>query len=321
MKLRFFPILFAFLTAALPALPARAADAVFPTGSRAGFVPPPGFALSNRFPGFENTGAGSSMMIFALPPEAYGEAELTMSADAVKQHGITEEKRQALTLPSGGRALLVTGTETDNGEKFRRWMFLGLVPEATALVSVSVPETSLATYSDDVIGASLLTLAGRASVPIEELLTLVPFRLDALAGLRPIRVLGSNGVLLTAGASDAPGPGEQPVFVVSIGTGGPEEADARANYARNLFTGLTDFKNVQVVSTDMLRLGGGSMPTHELQAQAMAGQNDKPVKLVQWVRFGAGLVIRMVGIAPAEQWTAALAQFRTVRDGIAIREP
>jgi hypothetical protein len=157
-------------------------------------------------------------------------------------------------------------------------------------------------------------------VPIEELLSLVPFRLGELAGLRPVRVLGSAGVFLTAGPSDAPAPGEQPVFVVSIAAGGPEQANARANYARNLFTGLGDFKDVRIVSTDMLRLGGGVSPTHELQAEANDATNNKPVKLVQWVRFGAGIVIRMVGIARTEQWNDAFAQFRVVRDGVALRE-
>jgi hypothetical protein len=299
--------------------PSQAADPVFPTGSHIGFVPPPGFVASKRFPGFENIEAASSMILIALPPEAFADAQTTLTAEALKQHGIAVVRRDTLTLPNG-RGILVIGTETENGQKFRRWMFLALVPEATALATVSVPEQHLGTYSDDVIRASLVTLAARAVVPIEEQLSLVPFRLDELAGLRPVRVLGSAGVFLTTGPSDAPGAGEQPVLVVSISAGGPEETGARANYARNLFTGLSDFKDLRITSTDMLRLGSGLNPTHELQAEANDVKNNKPVKLVQWVRFGPGVVIRMVGIARAEQWTAAFTQFRAVRDGLALRE-
>jgi hypothetical protein len=312
-------VFFALLAAALAALPAHAADPVFPTGSRIGFVPPPGFVVSKRFPGFENAETASSIMVFGLPAQAFAEIEATMTAEAVKQHGIAEDKREVLTLPNG-RALLVAGMEDENGQKVRRWMFLGLIPEGTALASVAVSDAGRTTYSDDVIRASLLTLAARASVPMEEQLSLVPFKLTELSGLRPVRVLGGNGVFLTDGPKDAPDPGEQPVFVVSIGPGGPEQPDGRANFARNLFTGLADFKDVRILSGDMLRLGGGSLPTHELQAEAKDGKTDAPMKLVQWVRFGPGVFVRMVGVARADQWTKAFTQFRAVRDGVAARD-
>jgi hypothetical protein len=315
-------LVFCALLAALmaaPIGPTRAADPVFPTGSHIGFVPPPGFVASKRFPGFENIETASSMILITLPPDAFAEAQTTLTADGLKQHGIAEVSRETLTLPNG-RALLVIGTETENGQKFRRWMFLARVPEATALATVSVPEPHLATYSDRVIKASLLTIAARALVPVEELLSLVPFRLDELAGFRPIRVLGSAGVMLTAGPNDGASPADQPMFVVSIAPGGPEQADARANFARNLFTGLADFKDLRIVSTDMLRLGGGVSPTYELQAEANDVKSNKPVKLVQWVRFGSGVVIRMVGIARTDQWNSAFTQFRAVRDGVTLRE-
>ena len=55
--------------------------------------------------------------------------------------------------------------ENENGQKVRRWMFLGLIPEGTALASIAVSDAGRTTYSDDVIRASLLTLAARAFVP------------------------------------------------------------------------------------------------------------------------------------------------------------
>jgi hypothetical protein len=298
---------------------AHAADPVFPLGSRMGFVPPPGFEVSKRFPGYENIDARSSIVLAALPPQAYAEIEASMTADAIKQQGLTEDKRETLKL-AHGKALLVMGTEQENGQKFRKWMFLGQVPEGTALAAVRIPEAALKTYSDDVIRASLVTLAIRASVPLDEQIALIPFKLTNLSGLRPVRVLGGTGVVLTDGAKDAPSPGDQPVFVVMIGQGGPEQATDRANFARNLFTGLGDFKDVRIISGDMLRLGGGNLATHELQAEAKEAFTDTPMKLVQWVRFGPGVFIRMVGMVRADQWLAAFPRFRAVRDGVAARD-
>jgi len=309
----------AFLTAVLATAPSHAAEPTFPTGSLVGFVPPPGFVASKRFPGFENTDNGGSIVLFNLPPQAYADIEKSMTAEAFKAQGITEEKRENLTLPSG-KGVLVIGSEQENGQKFRKWMFLGSVPAAIAIAAVRIPGNALKDYPDNVIKTSLLTMTARASVPIEEQISLVPFRLSEMSGLRPVRVLSGAGVFLTDGPKDTPEVSEQPVFVVSIGQGGPEQAEERANFARNMFTGLAEFKDVRIVSGDMLRLGGGSMPTHELQAEAKDAKTDTPMKIVQWVRFGPGAFVRMIGIARADAWSKEYPRFRAVRDGVKPRE-
>ncbi len=299
--------------------PAGAAEAVFPAASRIGIVPPPGFVASKRFPGFENPDSAGTIMMMTLPPQLLAQAEATLTQEAVKAQGITEDRREAVTLPNG-TAQLVAGTEEENGQKFRKWMFLALMPEGVAVVAVRIKDTSRGAYPDEVIHDALASLAVRSVVPLEEELGLLPFKLADLAGMRPVRVLGGNGVVLTDGPKDTPEPSEQPVFVVSVGQGGPEQAGDRANFARNLFAGLADFKDIRIVSGDMLRLGGGTMPTHELQAEASDGRTGAAMKLVQWVRFGSGVFIRMVGVARADQWSKAFTQFRAVREGVGSRE-
>lgn len=299
--------------------PARAADAVFPAASRIGIVPPPGFVASKRFPGFENRDSDGTIMMLTLPPQLLGQVESTLTEEAVKSQGVTEEKRESFTLPHGN-AQLVVGTEEENGQKFRKWMFLGMMPEGIAVVAVRIAEARRGAFSDEVIHDALATLAVRAVVPVEEELETLPFHLADLAGMRPVRTIGGNGVFLTAGPKDSPEPSEQPVFVVSVGQGGPEDSGDRANFARNMFTGLADFKDIHIISGDMLRLGGGTMPTHELQAEANDARTGAPMKLVQWVRFAPGVFFRMVGIARADQWSKAFAQFRAVREGVGPRQ-
>jgi hypothetical protein len=320
MMLRFIAFLL-LLTVSLGPVPVSAADPVFPVGSRMGFVPPPGFVASKRFPGFENPDARSSIVMATLPPQAYADLEASMATDALKKQGITEDKRETLTLASG-KAVLVIGNEQENGQKFRKWILLAQLPEGVALVAVLVPETALKAYPDNVIRASLSSLAVRATVPLDEQIALVPFKLTDLSGLRPVRVLGNTGVVLTDGVKDTPTLGDQPMFAVMIGQGGPEQATDRANFARNLFAGLGDVKDLHIIngSGDMLRLGGGTLVTHELQAEAKEAFSDTPVKLVQWVRFGSGTFIRMLGIARADKWSVAYPHFRAVRDGVAPRE-
>jgi hypothetical protein len=304
---------------AFAAVPAKAAEPQYPTGSLVGLVPPQGFVVSKRFPGFENTDNGGSIVLLSLPPQAYADIEKSMTAEAFKAQGITEEKRENLALP-GGKGVLVIGSELDQGQKFRKWMFLGSVPAAVAIAAVRIPDSAVKGYPDDVIKTTLLTMTARPSVPIEEQLSLMPFQLHEMSGLRAVRVMNGTGIFLTDGPKDTPDVAEQPVFVVSIGQGGPEQSEERANFARNLFTGLSDFKDVRIVSGDMLRLGGGSMPTHELQAEAKDNKTNTPMKIVQWVRFGPGAFVRMIGVARADAWSKEFPRFRAVRDGVSPRE-
>src|SRR5215472_16369332 len=89
---------FVLLAASFGSLPASAADPVFPLGSRMGFVPPPGFVASKHFPGFEHPDSKSSMVLATLPAEAYDKLQESISTEALKKQGITEEKRETLTL-------------------------------------------------------------------------------------------------------------------------------------------------------------------------------------------------------------------------------
>src|SRR6516165_6990652 len=97
MMLRFIAFLLLF-NLSLGALPASAADPVFPLGSRMGFVPPAGFVASKRFPGFEHPDTKSTMVLATGPSQAYGELEQQISPEALKTQGVTEEKRETLTL-------------------------------------------------------------------------------------------------------------------------------------------------------------------------------------------------------------------------------
>src|SRR5262249_14972028 len=202
----------------------------------------------------------SSIVMATLPPQAYAELEASIATEALKKQGITEDKREAVTL-ANGKAVLVMGNEQEDGRKFRKWMLLGQLPEGVALVAVLVPEQALRTFSDAVIRASLLTLAVRAAVPLDEQIALMPFKLTDLSVLRPVRVLGNTGVVLTEGARDTPTISDQPIFAVMIGQGGPEQAGDRPHFARSLFTGLGDVKDVRIVNGngEMLRLGGGAL--------------------------------------------------------------
>jgi hypothetical protein len=296
----------------LAAVPGRAADAVFPLASHIGLVAPASMTPSRAFRGFEDRESNASILILEIPAPAFAGVEKQLTPEALKKEGMVEEKRETVTL-KGTKGLLLAGTQESENKKFRKWLLLASWPEGASLVAFQVPEENRSKYPDASVRAALLSVTLRPMVPVDEQLGLVPVRFEELSGLRPFRVLGNTSVFLTEGATDPKDTSVQPLFIVSVGPGGPEQPSDRANFARQLFAGLSDFKDVRIVGTDVIRLD--SLQTYEIQAEAKDAKSDAPMKLVQWIRFGNGAFIRFVGVARTDAWSEAFPRFRAVRDG------
>jgi hypothetical protein len=297
---------------ALAAAPGRAADAVFPLASHFGLVAPGAMTPSQAFRGFEDRASNASILILEIPTPAFAGVEKQLTPEALKKEGMVEEKRETVTL-KGTKGLLLAGTQESENKKFRKWLLLASWPEAASLVAFQVPEENKSKYPEASVRAALMSVTLRPVVPVDEQLQLVPVKFEELSGLRPFRVLGNTSVLLTEGDTDPNDMSVQPLLIVSVGPGGPEQPSDRANFARQLFAGLNDFKDVRIVGTDVIRLD--SLQTYEIQAEGKDAKSDKPMKLVQWIRFGNGAFIRFVGIARADTWSEAFPKFRAVRDG------
>ena len=303
----------AALPAVVTALPAtvRAADPVYPLASHVGLVAPSPMQPSQTFRGFEDKEAGAQILILEVPPKAFPDVEKQMSVEALKKQGMTEEKREPLTL-KGGKGTLIVGQQVADNKKVRKWLLLASTNEVGALIAVQVPDAAKNKYSDNNVRAALMSTTMRATVPIDEQLTLLPITFDKTSALRPFRIIGNSTVFLTDGANDPPDVAAQPLLIISVAQGGPEQASDRNNFANNLFSSLNDFKEIRITGAEMLRLD--NQQTHEIQATAKDAKTSTPLQLVQWIRFGNGAFIRFVGIARADVWKQAFPKFREVRD-------
>jgi hypothetical protein len=298
------------------ALPAHAADVVFPTGSRIGLVPPPGVTASKNFSGFEDASNSVAIMLAALPVEAFAGLEKSADAEALKRQGLTMEKRESLPLAIGKAFLVIARQEVEN-LKLYKWIMVAATPELTALVTVQVPDAARSAYPDAAVRAALASLAVRAAVPIEEQLSLIPFKVGELAGFRIGGVIAGRAIMLTDAAAEATGPSNDPQIVVAVAPGGPAQAADRDNFARDAFRTIPNLKDVRIVSFEPLRIGG--LPGHQIMAQAKENATGADVTVVQWLRFGTGGTMHLIAVARTDAWPQAYARFREVRDGIELR--
>jgi hypothetical protein len=294
---------------------AQAADPIFPIGSRVGLVPPAGMVVSKGFTGFEDVAKDSAILIAAQPPAAFPEIEKSLATDELKKNGIAVDGREEMKFDFG-KGTLVVGKQTADKTRYRKWLLNVQTNDLTALVNVQIPEQEAA-YPDAAVRASLATLAVRATIPDAEKLSLLPFTLADLAGFHVENVLPGRAVMLIDTPDGVPTDTFNVRMFVAAFDGGPTEKDDHAQFARMTFGQIVGIKDVQITMSEPLRIGGQSGFQTTAQAKDMKTGDD--IMVAQWLRFGTGGFMQMIGMAKADGWTTALTRLRAVRDGIQLK--
>ena len=300
----------------MPPKGAAAVDVIFPAGSRLGLVPPPGMVPSRTFQGFEEPGTKAAILLTTLPADAYEQLAKSMVPETMKKEGIEAERREAFELPAG-KGFVLTGRQTIEKERYRKWLLIASADDLTALVNVQVPEQAT-NYSAEAVRAAFATLAVRAQIPEAEQLTLIPFRIGELAGFHVEDVLPGRAIVLvdppSQTADGASATAKARMFISAL-PGGPGEAADRDNFARVAFGQIVGIKDVRLQDAGPLRIA--NQPGYQTLAKAKDAGTGIDVMVVQWLRFGSGGFLRMIGIARADVWPEMFGRLRAVRDGVA----
>jgi hypothetical protein len=306
--------------------PARAADAVFPIGSHIGMVPPPGMTTSSSFPGFQDRDRKAAILLNQVPGPVYEQFLKAMNSGAINIPGVSNAKRELL-LTEGGGGYLVVGDQEADGVKFRKWLMITRrnITDRNAdsafsfIVTAQIPEDAQSTYPEEVIRKALGTVTLRAVIPPDEILDHLPFRVTEQANFEGVRLLApGRAVMLTEQPGVREIPPNEPVVMISAGAGAPSRPDERATFAQNVLRSIQGFNNLRVVSQEPMRVGG--QPGYEIRLEGQSVGDNTDVVIVQWMRFGVGGFIRLVGISPKASWPENFTRFRQVRDGINARE-
>jgi hypothetical protein len=295
---------------------ASAADPTYPIASLVGMVPPNGMVVSKNFPGFEDVDNDAVILLTAQPPTVYEDIKKTLDPDALKKQGITVEKQEDLPL-SFGTGTLVTGKAEADKKIYRKWLVVAPAKEVTVLVNAQILEHST-TYTDAVIRAALATLTLRDTIPDTEKLSLLPFTIGDLAGFHVQNILAGRAVLLGDGTDPASIQDLKAHLFIGAFTGGPSEPDNRAEFARAAFSQIVGIEDVHINFSEPLRIN--NQPGFQTVAQAKDVRSGTTIMVAQWLRFGGGSFLQMIGMATADAWPDAQTRLRAVRDSIDFKK-
>jgi len=305
----------AVLLAAAAFRPTFAAEAVFPPGLRVGLTPPAGLALAKTFPGFETMDHGVKVLLTELPEQAYAEV-----VNAIKANPATTtasgNKPEAIET-AAGPAYYTTETAKDGAANVRRYSMILSGGAFAGYVAVQVPENATKIYTDEAVRQMFATAAIRKQVPIDEQLSLMPFKLTELSEFKNVRTLAPGSALLLADGDEASGIEPAPFMLIGMIAAAPQEPDDRGRFAQQAATTIPGMREAHITMSEPIRIDG--QPAFETRIDATSGKDNTPVTVVQWLRFGGPNTLRVIGSAPRTQWSNAFPRFRAVRDGIQPR--
>ena len=278
--------LFLVLAAGLPAV----AEPLFPPGSRIGLVPPPGMVVSKIFQGFEDREKNAAIVFVELSSEAYPDIEKGFTVEGLKAQSIDVQSREELSLKNGRGFMVMARQQVPGapGALARKWALVATEDDLTAIVTVQIPDAAQDAYPDVALRASLATFTTRAAA--------------------------SGAALLTDGPKDAIELTEQALLLITLAPGAPEQPADRESLARRAMSATPGVKDMRVIRSEAMRIGG--QQGHEMLVGAKDTKTEADLTLVQWLRFGSGGTLRLLGAARKDQWDSIFPRLRAVRDGI-----
>ncbi|GAB4070119.1 hypothetical protein KHC28_08530 [Ancylobacter sonchi] len=295
---------------------AAAAEPVFPNGGSVGLEPPDGMTPIAGVAGFEDRAAKAAIVVVEVPHGDFDSIVKTFNRDTLQKQGVTIETQREIALPDGGRGLMLYGYQTVGAVALKKWILLAGGKDQTALVTAQLPEESASRYPDTTVEAALATVVFRAPPTQEEMLARLPFTFQSLEGFKVMRVLGTSAVLLVKGETSGPEAGGRPIFIAGMVPGEIDENE-RESLAKRAIASVPGVRDLRVERGGPLRIGG--QQGIEIVANAADQQTGKPMKVVQWLRFGRANYIRMVGVLPADDFTRDFDSLRALRDGLEPR--
>jgi hypothetical protein len=293
--------------------PAFGADPVYPPGARVGMVPLVGLAPAKAFTGFETEDHSVKVLMTELPAAAFNEVETAFKSNPVAG----TVKPESLETASG-KGYYTIENAREGSTNVRRYSMILSGGIFTGYVAAQIPENAAKIYTDDAVRQMFASAVTRKEVPVEEQLSLLPFKITDLGSFKSVHTLAPGAaVLLTDGDGEAKI--EAASFMV-IGTiaSAPAQPGDRDRFAQQAAATIPGLRDQRITMSEPVRIDGS--PGYETRLDAFSGKEKAPVTVVQWLRFGsAASTLRIIASAPRDEWPKAFPRFRAVRDGIQPR--
>ncbi len=270
-----------------------AQEAVFPSGSGIGLVPPAGLVPSSNFSGFEDPAKGTSLVVTELPVEAYATIAAGFNKEGLLATGIdTLSGPDDWPVQGAVVSKLIRASQVAAGVKYRKWIVLIGAQSTTGMVTVQIPDGAKDTLSDADVEKALRTLVVRAPASLSDQIASLPFKVSDASGFRPVRVIAGATLLLTEGVNDVAVNSTQPMVVIASNLNTAPEAATRLEFSKKAFASLTGIKNVKSDNETSSTVDGAEWV--EIDGTATDSASGDTLYVAQIVRFETSKYVRAI---------------------------
>jgi hypothetical protein len=290
---------------------ASANDLVYPPGSRIGLVPLDGITPLKDGAGFENPDNNLTVTFREMPLSAFDSIEAALKER--KALPTAMENPEAFTT-AAGKAYLSRAGGPNSGPKNNRIAIIVSDGKIAGYVAVDVPEAATKTYSDQAIRQMLASTMLRSEVPAEEQLALLPYKVSELSGFKNVRTLVPGQAVMLLDGDEEGALSGAPYVLITFAPIPTDQPDGRERIARQLAETIPGIRDGRITNSEPMRIGGTA--GYETRVDATSIRDNKPVTVVQWLRFSGGGALRIIAASTREQWPRMFSRFRAVRDGI-----
>lgn len=281
-------------------------------GTSVSLTPPPGFAASRLFTGFEHAQAGASIMAMELPlpPDAAGSFLSRMSAaETLLTRGMRLLSVKDMSIGNyPGKLLLVS--QSAGGTDYLKWIGATTVGDRALLVTAAFPATQAKTLQEP-LRMAIATLTWRPGEQIQRLSGL-PFTFQEQGDLKLSERL-SNTVILARNGSKPPIPASEPLLVLGAASR-PPQADDIAQFSRLRLQQLPEVRNLAETSGTAIAVAGRD--GFELIATAADNRTATPLTVYQAVIMTDKAYYLVQGMVPTTSATTYLPIFRNVTQSV-----
>lgn len=311
---RVFGLLFVLLVIAQPGF---AQEAVFPSGSGIGLVPPAGLVPSSSFSGFEDPAKGTSIVVTELPVDAYATIAAGFNREGLLATGIeTISGPEEWSVQGAVVSKLIRASQVAAGVKYRKWIVLVGAESTTAMVTVQIPDGAKGALSDADVEKALRTLVVRAPASLPDQIASLPFKVADTSGFRPVRVIAGATLLLTEGPNDVAINSMQPMVIIASNLNTAPEAATRLEFSKKAFASLTGIKDVQSDNETSSEVDGAEWI--EIDGTATDSASGDALYVAQIVRFETNRYVRAILIVNATEKSKYADRFRKLAKSMTI---
>lgn len=280
-------------------------------GTSVSMTPPNGYVAADRFPGFMNEAAGSSIMVSEIPGPTGDVTAGFNDKKRMQAQGMALLSKSSIKV-DGHTGMLLHVEQPAYGMLFKKWMVAVDRSGATTLIVASYPEAE-AKQGELLKTAILAATFGKTTDPTDAL----TFSVTPSSPFKVAKVFGQNMILSPNGRFPVK---DEKVSFMILGLSASEDLDIpdKKTFSEHRVTKTATVKNISVNQSTPVKIG--DLSGYATTAKGEGKDTATPLTIYQILLFDASGYCVIQGITPSAEKDTYMPVFDKIAKSFKMKE-